>query len=1130
MRLACWLIVIFLCSSLVLAANDQYKPWLHKATVPDHPKIKLFGQYATNLFPGAATYSFPIDVPKGTNGLQPSLTLSYSSQSVRGRPSIVGAGWSLSQNYIYRDVSATPDNITDDEFVLVLDNTPYELIYNSADGLFHTEVEYHFKIQNLTGGNNDYGQYWVVTSKNGVEYQFGYTHESELGSNTGRSYAVRWNLNTVTDPFDNFINYSYIEDPYAEDNGTAYLSEIRYNRDQQRKIKFEYEDPVRPDRRRVFEQGNRMEESRRLLQISAFAENNLVRRYQLNYTTLNPALSTISSIKDFGADNTTLWYNITFSYYTSEAGSTNGTTWIPPVIFSDSTHEDFGVRLLDVNNDGFMDVIKSRASTAEKKVWINNKLNNWTLDSSWVLPNYIVTGAGVDEGVRFADVNEDGLVDWIYAKDGVRNVSLHNGTTWVINSDWAFPLDIVDGSGVDQGILLDDIDGDGRTDIVKARAGSAREVHINSGAGWRNRSSTWNFPVDAVTSTGSDRGVRLVDVNGDILPDILLAGQDGGNYRNAWLNNGSGWSNSTLWIPPLNFTTPSNADNGVRFADVNGDGVIDLIEDFVNSNSTSRGAWLNNGSGWFANDTWQAPEPFTSSGFNIGRRLADVNGDGFVDLVVSHQDGTQQYTWRKNIVIPYLLLTIRNEYGGITTLNYTSSTRYNNTDEDGLSDIGFGVYVVTNMSTDNGMSGAFGITSLTSYNYSYGKYNYPNSEFRGFGIAVEGKPSSLVTHYFYQDDPRRGKEYRQVIADRNGLNFSKSEQDFNYTFASSIYNVSLKSSTSYLYDGSVIPKVTNVSYVYDVYDNPLLVQELGDVNAAGDERTWNYSYAIDTQDWFLDRRARETVLDADGNTVRETKYYYDDQGFEGILDKGSLTKVERWHDQGNHSFSYFDYDSFGNIIKNTDSLGNSMGFSFDATHTYPASSWNALGHVTLFHYDVGMGNLMWSEKNGIRTSFEYDTFGRVLKEIQPLDIVSLPTKSYNYSFDGIAPEVETIFLKTTANKTEKGSYYYDGFAQLVQLKSTIENDQQIAKNIFYDSSGRVKAEQNPYFTSYDSGISSISDTDAYTNYTYDTVDRVIQVRNTDGTLKNITFNQWNITDDDENGHKHQYLLMFDIFS
>lgn len=134
-----------------------------------------------------------------------------------------------------------------------------------------------------------------------------------------------------------------------------------------------------------------------------------------------------------------------------------------------------------------------------------------------------------------------------------------------------------------------------------------------------------------------------------------------------------------------------------------------------------------------------------------------------------------------------------------------------------------------------------------------------------------------------------------------------------------------------------------------------------------------------------------------------------------------------------------------------------------------------------------------------------------------------PTKEYNYSFDGVAPEVVTVSLKTTADNTNKLSYYYDGMANLVQLKSNI-GEEDIVKNIFYDSLFRVVSEQNPYFALESSSLSNVSTTENYTYYNYDTMDRVVSVINPDGTTKNITFDQWEITDYDENGNKHTYTL------
>jgi hypothetical protein len=271
----------------------------------------------------------------------------------------------------------------------------------------------------------------------------------------------------------------------------------------------------------------------------------------------------------------------------------------------------------------------------------------------------------------------------------------------------------------------------------------------------------------------------------------------------------------------------------------------------------------------------------------------------------------------------------------------------------------------------------------------------------------------------------------------------------------------------------------------------LSVHDYGDTSVSGDEKTTNYTYAVHAGNWIMDKPATVTLFDSDGDKVKDAKFYYDGLGLRGMGSKGELTKTEKWNSDGNNSFSYFEYDTFGNVIKETDSLGNSNKYSYDTSHTYPDSMTNALGHISYYNYDLGTGNLNWQEKNDIRTSFYYDTFGRILKEIQPYDTTDLPTKTYAYYFDGTAPESVKVSLKTTADNTNDITYFYDGFANLVQLKSDIENNQQIVKNIFYDSSYRVKYEQNPYFANNVNGLSNTSITSNNTFYSYDPVDRVV---------------------------------------
>ncbi len=1143
------LISFLFLTQIVSAADDSYKPYLHKANVPEHPKIKLYGSYSTSLFPGDATYTYPIEVPRGTNGLQPSLSITYSSQSVKQRPGILGAGWSVTQSYIYRDINSTPSDTTDDGFKLVFNGASHDLVYDSNENLYRTKIETFFRIQSLTGGNNTYGNYWVVTARDGTQFRFGYNPDSELTSNTGRNYAVKWSLDQVNDTHDNKIFYSHSEDPNPGDVGTSYLSQIIYNNDRQRKIEFVYENSTRPDLRLVYEQGNQLNETRRLKSVNISANNISVRSYVFEYQNLNPekSLSSISKIKFFGSDGVSMLHQVSFEYYTAESGYTNTQNakyWLSPTIFAEHTTPatEHGVRLVDFDNDGFLDIVKAKQSANQNGTWINNRNNNWTAaNSSWNLPVYILDADNVDNGVRFIDFNTDGFVDLIQnAEKGgeIKSAYRNNGSSWVpAPSSWIPPTTVYFMVGsVDNGVREADLNCDGRTDLIKSNnnggPNNGTAAYLNNGNNWVDASSTW-LPPAYFVSGNEDNGTRIEDVNGDCLPDIIESSDKVYVTKRTWLNSGAGWVNATsTWLPPVSFITPTRPDNGIRFADLNGDGLVDIVQGWEDDVTSEKHAWINNGSGWVQNDSWKLSDIFVKNGRNIGIRLADVTGDGAADVIYAyHQAGDNVWSWTSNLNRSFLLKKITNELGGVTTVNYEKSTSMNNNGTDTLSDIGFNVWVVKNVSQDNSVSGAFNAFGIYSYVYAGGKYEYNATEFRGFNQVNETLPDNTkVAHYFNQSEMLKGKEYRTDVYNSSGKIFSRTDNVFNYTKPGSYFKVFLTSQASYLYDGEEnSPNVTNVSYSYGDFGNVIEKVQHGFVNITGDEKYERYSYVFNTSAWTVDRLSRYQLFAADGITkVSETKYSYDGKPYGSNVSLGDLSEVETWINPytGGRHIVKLAYDKFGNVIRETDPRGFEIQYRYglrDTTFTYPDKITNALFHTADYQYDLGTGNLQWQKQNEITTYFYYDKFGRIIKEVQPFDSFELPTKNYSYNFDGTAPEQVKVSSRTTANKTYDVYYFYDGFANFIQLKRPADGNQQIVKNFFYDGLGRIVSEQNPYFDGFSTGLSTLPATINSTNYTFDALSRVNKILNPDSTTKTINFNHQTITAYDESNHRKAYV-------
>ena len=125
---------------------------------------------------------------------------------------------------------------------------------------------------------------------------------------------------------------------------------------------------------------------------------------------------------------------------------------------------------------------------------------------------------------------------------------------WTEDSGFKLPSGVQVGSERDNGVRLVDINGDGLTDILRMNNSDNLEYWINNGNGWNAKQVLNNFFSGGFSdSDGNDRGVRFVDINSDAKTDIIRLIYGTENTREVILNTGSGWIRSNYSIPVTGF-------------------------------------------------------------------------------------------------------------------------------------------------------------------------------------------------------------------------------------------------------------------------------------------------------------------------------------------------------------------------------------------------------------------------------------------------------------------------------------------------------------------------------------------------------------------------------------------------
>lgn len=221
------------------AQVDHFTPFaLGDGSSPSTAFVPSLQGWQVSMYTGAASYSYPIDVPAGPAGLKPSLSLSYSSGATDGKSGLrqkqqagwVGLGWSLDTG----SIAATKLPNEKVYYSLALNGQSFDLVRGAAlvgspvDGnpshwdwtpldksyLTVRAVDVGPSTSSRGGfqGANAYRRYkWQIWTKDGTLYEF--AEDMWWGWEECPGYAYlepnKWALSSVTDTNGNTISYTY---------------------------------------------------------------------------------------------------------------------------------------------------------------------------------------------------------------------------------------------------------------------------------------------------------------------------------------------------------------------------------------------------------------------------------------------------------------------------------------------------------------------------------------------------------------------------------------------------------------------------------------------------------------------------------------------------------------------------------------------------------------------------------------------------------------------------------------------------------------------------------------------------------------------------------------------------------
>jgi hypothetical protein len=295
------------------------------------------------------------------------------------------------------------------------------------------------------------------------------------------------------------------------------------------------------------------------------------------------------------------------------------------------------VAIADLNGDGKPDLVVVQGGNMFSVLLGNG-------DATFQAPASYGTGGPSASSVAIADLNGDGKPDVVFAgsivgRAGVVGVLLGNG-----DGTFQTPLSYSTGAGgANYSVAIADLNGDGHPDVVVASecltsgCSESRSGGVSVLLG--NGDGTFQPPANYGSGGWEATSIAIADLNGDRYPDLVVSnlcqlsancpveGAPPGEVS-VLLGNGDG-----TFQAPISYSSGGSWATSVAIGSLSGGGDPDLVatnffvpEDFM-------GVLLGNGNGTFQTPVSYAESP---SALPNSVAIADVNGDGYLDVVVAN--------------------------------------------------------------------------------------------------------------------------------------------------------------------------------------------------------------------------------------------------------------------------------------------------------------------------------------------------------------------------------------------------------------------------------------------------------------------------------------------------------------